>query len=240
MISPEEGFLSVKKTLCNALDRFDGNLVFLSSFGAEDMVLTHVISMEGLGIPIHTIDTGRLFQSTYDLIETVRLKYGLNVTFILPSSTRIERLMSSKGPNSFYFSVENRHECCNARKVEPLERAIKGFSAWITGIRSGQTGIRSLMKEIDVDPVHQGVFKVNPLLRWSFSDVMNFLHHFDVPYNRLHDAGFTSIGCEPCTRAIKLGEDERAGRWWWESGVKECGLHLPESEHRIAGRSRGQ
>ncbi len=232
MINVVEGYESVKRIIDEAMEKFDKKLVFLSSFGAEDMVITHVIVSENLPIPIHTIDTGRLFQPTYDLIEKSMAKYGIQVRFFHPSSQDVERLISSKGPNSFYASVSNRHECCNIRKVEPLDRAISGFKAWITGVRGGQTGIRSAMTEIEPDPLHDDVFKVCPVLQWTLNDVMSYIHFYDVPYNTLHDRGFPSIGCEPCTRGIKPGEDERAGRWWWENGIKECGIHIAKNGHK--------
>lgn len=225
-MNEKENYLGIKRLLEKSMDRFDGNIVFLSSFGAEDMVILHVMVSEGFDIPIHTIDTGRLFQETYDLMEEVRIRYKVNVRIFFPNNSELESFTSLKGPNSFYFSAENRHRCCAIRKVEPLGRAIGGFKAWITGVRADQTKVRMLMDEIEPDPLHNGIFKVNPLLRWTFSDVVSFLHEYNVPYNPLIDQGFVSIGCEPCTRAVKQGEDERAGRWWWEQGIKECGLHV--------------
>ena len=221
----DEKYLSIKQLLEKSIDRFDDNIVFLSSFGAEDMVVLYVIASEDLNIPIHTIDTGRLFQETYNLIEDVRNKYKVQVKIFFPDNSKLESFTSLKGPNSFYLSMENRHECCAIRKVEPLGRAIVGYNAWITGVRANQTEVRMLMNEIEPDPLHDGIYKVNPLLRWTFPEVVSFLHRYVVPYNRLIDQGYVSIGCEPCTRAVKPGEDERAGRWWWEQGMKECGLH---------------
>ncbi|MCL4420392.1 MAG: phosphoadenylyl-sulfate reductase [Candidatus Thermoplasmatota archaeon] len=221
-----ENYLGIKRLLEKSMNIFDGNVVFLSSFGAEDMAILHVIVSEGFKIPIHTIDSGRLFQETYDLIEEVRNRYKVQVRMFFPDNLELESFVALKGPNSFYLSQENRHECCKVRKVEPLDRAIKGFKAWITGVRADQTSVRMLMNEIEPDPLHEGVFKINPLLRWKFPEVMSFLRECGVPYNPLIDQGFVSIGCRPCTRAIKPGEEERAGRWWWEQGTKECGLHI--------------
>lgn len=209
------------------LDREDpGKVVFSTSFGYEDQVLTHLIFSAGLNIRVFTLDTGRLFPETYSVWNSTLERYNQPIHAYFPNEQKIEALVREKGPNSFYASVENRIECCQIRKVEPLRRALKGHTIWITGIRKEQSAGRHGMGPLEWDAVN-GIVKFHPLYDWSFDQVREFIRLNNIPYNPLHDKGFPSIGCQPCTRAIREGEDLRAGRWWWEQNdKKECGLHL--------------
>lgn len=202
----------------------DFSPVFSTSFGQEDQVITDLISRHDLNIDLFTLDTGRLFQETYDVFDQTRRKYRKPIQVYYPRSEAVERLLAEKGPNSFYESVENRKECCAIRKLEPLERALQPYNVWVTGLRAGQSANRQNMRRFEYD-LKFGVIKFNPLLHWSLIEVESYLKEFRVPENKLHNQGFVSIGCAPCTRAIRSGEDIRAGRWWWETSKKECGLH---------------
>jgi len=197
---------------------------FSTSFGIEDQVVTHFIGTQKLGIEVFTLDTGRLFQETYDVMELTRNQYHLDIISYFPNQNSVQNLITEKGPNSFYNSVENRKECCFIRKIEPLKRALANTKIWITGIRSEQSQNRKQMNVVEWDEQFQ-VFKYNPILNWTLEEVENFLNVNNIPVNTLHRKGFASIGCAPCTRAIVPGEDIRAGRWWWENTSKECGLH---------------
>lgn len=206
-------------------DAFPGRVVFSSSLGYEDQVITDFIWLNDLPVKIFTLETGRLFKETIQLIRETETRYGKKMEIFHPSTSDVERLAVNKGLFSFYDSVENRKECCFIRKVEPLQRALAGNTIWITGIRAEQSDGRKEMPQIEWDEANK-IIKYHPLLHWSFDEVKNFINLHRVPYNPLHDRGYVSIGCEPCTRAIKPGEDFRAGRWWWEnSSAKECGLH---------------
>jgi phosphoadenosine phosphosulfate reductase len=187
-----------------------------------------MIGSEKLDIKIFTLDTGRLFQETYDVLDLTQKKYDVSIHAFFPQTAAVEKLITEKGPNSFYDSVENRKECCRIRKIEPLKRALQGAAVWITGVRAEQSENRNAMKLVEWDEPHQ-VIKYNPLVSWTEKDVVAFIEVNKVPVNTLHKKGYPSIGCAPCTRAIIPGEDLRAGRWWWESSSKECGLH----EHRV-------
>lgn len=203
-----------------------GNVAFATSLGAEDMVLTDVILANGLPIAIFTLDTGRLHRETLDLIERVASRYDYRVEAFKPDPEAVAAYVSGNGLNAFYESVELRKRCCHIRKVEPLARALAGRDAWITGQRRAQSVTRSHLPLREHDAAH-GIVKLNPLADWSEAEVWGYLRERDVPFNALHDRGYPSIGCEPCTRAIRPGEDVRAGRWWWESrDNKECGLHV--------------
>ncbi|WP_118193909.1 phosphoadenylyl-sulfate reductase [Albibacterium indicum] len=207
-------------------EEFRGEIAFSTSFGWEDQVITDMIFSEDLPIDVFTLDTGRLFKETYSVWNRVRERYKKNILVYYPDRVRLEAMLSEKGPNSFYESVENRKECCGIRKVEPLNRALKGKKIWITGIRADQSANREQMNWVEWDEVHQ-LIKVHPIFFWSLNDVKDYVRENNVPYNALHDKGFPSIGCAPCTRAIQPGEDFRAGRWWWEDqSKKECGLHI--------------
>jgi phosphoadenosine phosphosulfate reductase len=201
--------------------------VFASSLGAEDMVLTDLIVREGLPIGIFSLDTGRLPAETHDLIATVRRHYGLTLRLYYPRHDLVEAWTSENGINAFYESVELRKGCCHVRKVEPLQRALAGQRAWITGMRAQQASTRDGLPLRSVDTANGGLEKFNPLAEWSESEVWAYIRQHGVPYNALHDRFYPSIGCAPCTRAVTPGEDVRAGRWWWENPEsKECGLHL--------------
>jgi len=199
--------------------------VFSTSLGYEDQVITDMIFSNNLNIPIFTLDTGRLFPETYTVLNETLKKYKKKIDVFYPNTNVVEKLLTEKGPFSFYGSTSDRKECCNVRKVEPLKRALKGKTIWITGIRAEQSENRTDMKQIEWDDNNQ-LLKIHPLLNWTIQEVKNYINENQVPYNPLHDKGFVSIGCQPCTRAIKEGEDFRAGRWWWEDvSKKECGLH---------------
>jgi phosphoadenosine phosphosulfate reductase len=202
---------------------------FASSFGAEDMVLTDLIARQFPGIGIFTLDTGRLPQATQDLIIATRERYGLEVQVFIPEPAAVDDYVNRLGRDAFYESVENRKLCCAIRKVEPLQRALAGKQAWLTGLRREQAASRHHLGESEFDEAN-GLIKFNPLIDWSNEEVWDYIRLHSVPYNALHDRGYPSIGCEPCTRAVKPGEDARAGRWWWEDrqGQKECGLHVAD------------
>ena len=203
---------------------FPGEVVFSSSLGQEDQVITDAISKNNIPVKIFTLDTGRMFNETYELIERTIARYKRPIEIYFPDATDVEKFVATKGLNSFYESVENRKECCFIRKVKPLNRALQGAKVWITGVRAEQSDNRKNMPMIEWEEDRQ-LYKFNPLINWTYNDVMDYINEFNVPYNRLHDKGFISIGCAPCTRAIEPGEDARAGRWWWETSQKECGLH---------------
>lgn len=207
------------------LDKFPGKVTLGSSMGAEDQVLIDMMSKCKGTYSVFTLDTGRLFPETYELIDTTNKKYGLRIRVLFPDKQQIEEMVNSKGINLFYESVENRKLCCYLRKVEPLKRALPGNEIWITGLCKDQSVNRFFTKLVDWEENFK-ILKVSPLLNWTEKEVWNYIKKNNVPYNSLHDKNFPSIGCQPCTRAIKNGEDVRAGRWWWESPEhSECGLH---------------
>lgn len=204
-------------------------VTFANSLGAEDMVLTDLIAKHQPDIQMFSLDTGRLPQETYDLMQQVRNRYNVPLQVYFPDASQIEKYVAQHGVNGFYDSVENRKACCNVRKVEPLKRALAGKKAWITGMRREQAVTRGSLEVSSFDADH-GLQKFNPLLDWTNAEVWEYIKANDVPYNALHDQFFPSIGCAPCTRAITPGEDIRAGRWWWEDPEnKECGLHVGKS-----------
>ena len=203
---------------------FPQGVVFSTSLGQEDQVLTHIIATDSLPVHIFTLDTGRLFPETLDILARTEAKYRNKIQVYYPESTDLESLVAAQGINGFYDSPENRKSCCFARKVAPLKRALKGQKVWVTGLRATQNQNRGQMNKIEWDESNQ-IIKYNPLLDWSFEEVLTYIEVYKIPYNPLHDKGFISIGCAPCTRAIGPDEDPRAGRWWWESSSKECGLH---------------
>ena len=206
--------------------RFPDEIVFSTSFGLEDQAITYMIASNKLPVKVFTLDTGRIFPETYTTWSRTVEKYGLTISAYYPDAMVLQQFVSEKGPNSFYESVENRKQCCHIRKVEPLQRALKGNKIWITGIRAEQSNNRLDMPVMEWDETNH-IIKFHPLLNWTWGQVKQFVSRNDVPYNTLHDKGFVSIGCAPCTRAIKPGEDFRAGRWWWEdNSKKECGLHI--------------
>ena len=203
-----------------------GNVAFASSLGAEDMVVTDAILTGGLHIAIFTLDTGRLPRATLDLLERMRHRYGHEIEVYAPDADAVARYVSAHGLNGFYESVDLRKNCCHIRKVQPLAQALAGRDAWVTGLRRAQSVTRTELPLREFDAVH-ALVKFNPLADWSEQEVWAYIRGRDVPYNALHDRGYPSIGCDPCTRAIRPGEDVRAGRWWWESrDSKECGIHV--------------
>jgi phosphoadenosine phosphosulfate reductase len=200
--------------------------VLASSYGAEDMVLTDLICKHAPGIEIFTLDTGRLPKETYELMQQVQTRYDKKVQVFYPDAAELETFVTTNGPNAFYDSVELRKQCCGIRKVQPLKRALDGKKAWLTGMRRSQSVTRAELPVSEWDEDH-GLQKFSPLTDWSNGNVWAYLRAYEVPYNKLHDEGYASIGCAPCTRAITAGEDIRAGRWWWENPeTKECGLHV--------------
>lgn len=217
---------SLPEALTIVSEIFPGQVVFSSSLGQEDQVITDAIYTNKLGIEIFSLDTGRLFYETYELIEKTNARYASNLKIYFPDATDVETMVNMKGMNSFYESVENRKECCKLRKVKPLNRALHGAKVWITGLRAEQSDNRKDMPLIEWDEQRQ-LYKFNPLINWSYNEMIAYINQHQVPCNTLHNKGFISIGCAPCTRAIERGEDARAGRWWWETYAKECGLHTP-------------
>lgn len=206
------------------LDNFK-NVALSSSLAAEDQVLTDILLKKNKNASIFTLDTGRLHPETYDVMDATNLKYGIKIDVFFPDNENVQKLYKTQGINGHYESIENRKNCCNIRKIEPLKRALKDVEVWVTGLRASQSVTRTDMPLVEWDE-NFNVIKVNPLINWSQEDVWDYIKTNKVPYNKLHDQGFPSIGCAPCTRAIKDGEDIRAGRWWWENPEhKECGLH---------------
>lgn len=206
------------------LQAYKGRIALSSSLSIEDQTLTDIIVRQG-GTRIFTLDTGRLFPETYQLIDKTNLTYGIQLEVFFPDYNEVQRMVQEEGINLFYNSIESRHRCCQVRKLEPLQRAFKGLDAWICGLRREQSVTRQDMQVVEWDAMHQ-LIKVNPLISWTEQQVWDYIKEHQVPYNKLHKQGYPSIGCEPCTRAVKPGEDVRAGRWWWESpDHRECGLH---------------
>jgi len=219
-----------KEVLDFFLNTLHVNIALASSLGAEDQVLTHLIYELDSGANIFTLDTGRLPKETYDLIERTNNKYKKNIKVYFPKTQEVERLVNEKGMFSFYNSIDERKECCYIRKIEPLKRALKGLDIWITGLRREQSVTRDEMQLIEWDEGN-GLLKINPLIDWSEDEVWTYIKQNNVPYSKLHDKGYPSIGCEPCSRAVVEGADIRSGRWWWENPEhKECGLHVKENK----------
>lgn len=215
-------------------EKFEGRIVFSTSFGLEDQAISHMIFSQKLAVEVFTLDTGRMFPETYSTWRQTLETYNQPlIKAYYPNAEALQEFVSAKGPNSFYESVENRKQCCFIRKVEPLQRALKNKKIWITGLRAEQSPNRQNMPQLEWDEANQ-VIKYHPILHWTWAELNEFIRENHVPYNSLHDKGFVSIGCAPCTRAIRPGEDFRAGRWWWEdSSKKECGLHEhAETEER--------
>lgn len=216
--------------LAHVLDKFAGEITLASSLGAEDQVLTDKLLKHNSAAKIFVLDTGRLPQETYDLINDTMKKYNMNYNIYFPDAKAIQEMVSEKGPNLFYESVSNRKLCCHIRKVEPLKRALEGKKAWITGLRKDQSPTRSKIERIEWDEDHN-LIKLNPLANWKTEEIWTYIRHNKVPYNKLHDKDYPSIGCAPCTRPIEEGETPRAGRWWWEDPEnKECGLHVKDGK----------
>lgn len=237
---PQESLMREIRSIANELEskpaheilkwgfkKYGDKMVLGSSFGAEDVVLIDMMCNINRNLTrIFTLDTGRLNQETYDLIDKIRKKYDIKVDVYFPKASDVEEMVANKGMNLMYESVENRKLCCNLRKIEPLKRALKQFDCWISGLRREQSTTRTKILKIEVDTLNNNITKLNPLADWTNDEIWKYIRENKVPYNELHDRGYPSIGCEPCTRAIKEGEDLRAGRWWWENDThKECGLH---------------
>ncbi len=219
---------SPEEVLKWALDKFGDKIALACSFGAEDMVLVDMLSKVTDKPRIFTLDTGRLHQETYDVMDEAGKKYGIEFQVMFPNTEAVEMMEREEGPNLFYASIESRKRCCGVRKMEPLRRAFSELDAWITGLRREQAVTRGDIPKVEEDKSNN-LIKINPLVEWSEEDVWDYIKKNNVPYNALHEQGFPSIGCTPCTRAVKPGEDVRAGRWWWETPEqKECGLHVKE------------
>jgi phosphoadenosine phosphosulfate reductase len=204
----------------------DGKICFATSLGAEDQVLSYMLYEEKIiDIDVFTLDTGRMFQETYDILERTIARYKTKIEVLFPDKDEVEALVNNKGINLFYESVENRKECCKIRKINPLKRKLQNFDAWIVGLRREQSVTRTELKTFEWDEANQ-IIKINPLAKWTEKEVWDCIKKNSIPYNKLHDNGFPSIGCAPCTKAVGKGEDVRSGRWWWENPeFKECGLH---------------
>ena len=210
-----------------AIDTFSPRLALASSFGAEDVVLIDMLSKLDSATKILTLDTGRLPDETYDVMERVRERYKVSIESYFPEREAVEKLERESGFYSFRHSIEERKYCCHIRKVEPLGRALAGLDAWMTGLRREQAATRTGVELVEIDQANRSILKLNPLAGWTEPQVWDYVREHHVPYNALHDRGYPSIGCAPCTRAVQPGEDIRAGRWWWENPTtKECGLHL--------------
>jgi len=217
--------LDVVSKLRYLANKFEGKIIFSTSFGWEDQVITHLIFANDIPIKVFTLETGRLFPETYYVWNRTLEIYQKPIHAYFPQSDLLQDMVAAKGPNSFYESVENRKECCYIRKIEPLKRALAGNELWITGIRAEQSANREDMLDLEWDEGNQ-LLKFHPIFDWTLDDVKQYVKDNNIVYNALHDKGFPSIGCAPCTRAVREGEDFRAGRWWWEDqSKKECGLH---------------
>jgi len=217
--------LPANEIIKHALDFFGDKITFATSLGAEDQVITSMIASISKSANIITLDTGRVFPETYDLLHRTINRYQIPIKAYYPDASKVEDMVNAKGINLFYESIENRKLCCHVRKILPLQRALKDKEAWITGLRKEQSVTRTDLKIVEWDNAN-GLIKINPLLEWSEKQLWDYIKENDIPYNKLHDQGFPSIGCQPCTRAIQKGEDLRSGRWWWEMpDSKECGLH---------------
>jgi phosphoadenosine phosphosulfate reductase len=226
--------LSASRRLTQCAEATSGRIVFTTSFGLEDQALTHLLAEAGLvqgarpKVEIVTLDTGRLFAETYELWAETEARYGVSIRAFTPKTADVEAYVASEGINGFRQSVEARHQCCQIRKMEPLSRALAGATVWLTGLRAEQSPHRAATPLVERD-LARGLVKLNPLVEWTRERLVDFIALERIPYNPLHDSGFASIGCAPCTRAIKLGEAERAGRWWWEDqSARECGLHVKD------------
>lgn len=207
------------------LNEYKGKIAFASSMGAEDQVLTEMIVSVDKSAKIFTLDTGRLFPETYELIQRTSARYGINIEVYFPDYHQVENMVKEKGINLFYENIENRKMCCNIRKIEPLKRAFETLDVWICGLRKEQSVTRVNNELVEWDEAN-GLLKINPLINWTNDQVWDYIKENNIPYHKFHDKNYPSIGCQPCTRAIEEGEDVRAGRWWWENPEsKECGLH---------------
>lgn len=216
--------MSIEEELSWLVEQFAGKAVFSSSLGQEDQVITQLIASLQLPVTIFTLDTGRLFPETLELLARTESRYKLRIQVYYPERPALEAWVQEHGINGFYDSKEQRQSCCHVRKIEPLRRALAGHALWITGLRAAQSPNRANMQKLEWDAGNQ-IIKYNPLLHWTYEQMTAYIQQHHIPCNPLHERGFISIGCAPCTRAILPGEDPRAGRWWWEDSKKECGLH---------------
>ncbi|OQX74259.1 MAG: phosphoadenosine phosphosulfate reductase [Bacteroidetes bacterium 4484_276] len=214
------------ETLGYFLSKYKGRIALASSMGAEDQVLTEMIASIDNKARVFTLDTGRMFAETYDVIDRTNARYKINIEVFFPERQQVEEMVKQKGINLFYDNIENRKQCCHIRKMVPLKRALQGLDVWISGLRKSQLVTRENLNVVEWDEKN-GMIKLNPLIEWGEQQVWDYIEMKNIPYNNLHKQGFPSIGCQPCTRAVQPGEDIRAGRWWWENaGHKECGLHV--------------
>ena len=230
--SAESEALSAQEILSWGIKNFSPRIALSCSFGApEGLVLLDMMHRIDPRSRVFVLDTGRLPQATYDLIDRVRERYDKPVEIVFPRAEDVEAMVRGKGVNLFYESIENRQLCCRIRKVEPLRRTLSGLDAWVAGLRRDQNVTRSETPKLELDALHGGIVKLNPIADWSHDDVMEYVRAHDVPTNRLHAQGYPSVGCDPCSRAIAPGEDPRAGRWWWEDPeTRECGIHVGEED----------
>ena len=225
---------SAQEILRWALDNFGKKIALASSFGAEDVaIIDMMVKISNEKTNVFTLETGRLNQETYDVMDDIRARYGIAINAYFPDQKEVEEMIRARGMNLMYQSIENRKLCCEIRKVHPLNRALQELDGWITGLRRDQAATRSDTKKIEIDAAHDGIIKLNPIADWSSDMVWDYIKKNNIPYNKLHDMGYPSIGCEPCTRAVQKGEDPRAGRWWWENAAaKECGLHFDPTKKK--------
>ncbi len=221
---------SASEVLDYFIKNYKGRIALASSMGAEDQVLTEMIAKIDPKVRIFTLDTGRVFPETYELIEKTNARYKINIEVFFPERDQVEKMVAEKGINLFYESIENRRKCCHVRKIVPLKRALEGLDVWISGLRRSQSVTRTEIQMVEWDEGNH-LIKINPLINWKEEEVWAYIKEKNIPYNTLHDRGFASIGCQPCTRAVSPGEDVRAGRWWWENpDHKECGLHVKQNK----------
>ncbi len=227
-IDPHDAPAILRATIAHYGER----VIMATSFQLGGLVLLDIVHRLNLTVRVFSLDTGRLPEETYECAENVRRMYGINIEWVFPRHQAVQQLEREKGLYSFKRSIENRKECCGIRKVEPLARALEGCDAWITGRRMDQSETRKEINLVEEDPVHPGRIKINPLVHWTHAELWAYVNEHHVPYNRLYDEGYLSIGCECCTRPCQQGEDERAGRWWWEDPEqhKECGLHFTRGD----------
>jgi phosphoadenosine phosphosulfate reductase len=228
--------LPTGELLAWAFDTFQPRVALAASFQAETSVLIDMAHrLKVPGFRVFTLDTGRLNQETYDCMDALKERYGIQIEVFFPDAQRVENMVQENGLNLFYKSAELRKTCCGIRKVEPLKRALQNLDAWMTGLRREQGVTRAQLQKVEIDSDHGGIVKINPLMDWTQKQVWDYIAAHEVPYNKLHDRGFPSIGCAPCTRAIKPWEDARAGRWWWENpDARECGLHVSSESMKTA------
>jgi len=232
-----EGY-SAQELLELLAERFGDKIALATSFGAEDQVLTDMLCRIESKPSVFTLDTGRLPEETYQVMQATREKYGIQIDILFPDYKQVEDMVNRFGPNLFYTSIEARKLCCRVRKIEPLKRKLSGLQAWICGLRAEQSVTRTDLQRIEYDE-NFGLIKVSPLVDWITEQIWNYIRENKVPYNKLHDKGYSSIGCAPCTRPIRDGEDIRAGRWWWEKPEhKECGLHLGKKGNKSRQENR--